>query len=50
MEKEEKTTEEKITLTDRVVVYLICAMILCFGIAFLMTTKKDFSEVVRTES
>ena len=37
-------TEEKISITDRVVVYLICAMILCFGIAFFVTPKKEFSE------
>ena len=32
------------TITDRVVVYLVCAMILCFGIAFFVTPKKEFSE------
>ena len=36
--------EEKVTITDRVVVYLISAMILCFGIAFFLTPKKEFSE------
>ena len=36
--------KEKITITDRVVVYLVCAMILCFGIAFFVTPKKEFSE------
>ena len=44
MEEREKTIEEPLTLTDRVVVYLICAMILCFGIAFFATPKKDFSD------
>lgn len=47
MEEKEKTTEQaekQITLTDRVVVYLICAMILCFGIAFFVTPKKEFSD------
>ncbi|MCR4585746.1 MAG: hypothetical protein K5686_08480 [Lachnospiraceae bacterium] len=36
--------ERKPSISDRVTVYLICAMILVFSAAFFMNEKKDFSE------
>ncbi len=42
MEKEEQ--KKKVNMSDRVAVYLICAMILVFTAAFFAAKKKDFSE------
>lgn len=36
--------KEKIHITDRVLVYLVCAMVLGFVIAFFVSDKKEFSE------
>ncbi len=38
------TENEKVSVTKRVTVYLIAAMILVFAFSFLVTEKKDFSE------
>ena len=46
----EKTKQEvnqaplKVRITDRIAVYFVCLVILCFGIVFLILPKKDFSE------
>lgn len=46
----EKTKQEaiqtplKVRITDRLAVYFVCLVILCFGIVFLILPKKDFSE------